>query len=282
MRAWLAALLLIAACGAAPGQGNSPLPPPSPPNDALAKWANFPAGAKPRPIIAFGDTVEQIQSGGFPTNDRKIAWMCNKFVLAASVELSDTAPERAIAGGAPYPAISPAQAYSQLMSARSGATSPQCASEQPFVISAVRWAMAGFPTDRGTTQMSAWLFDVPEVHGFIGHAAIDPSAFWGHGLAAGGRGAHVSPDGRTLRVPVENAGPGPCDSEYTASTAESASAVAIAIRATPHSPPAGPVACPAILRLGDLVVTLKAPLGDRVLVDERGNPGMVCPERSDC
>src|SRR6185312_1598124 len=99
---------VVAACGAFPGgQGN--LPAPSPPTAALAKWKDFPANAKPRPIIAFADTVEHIPDAGFPDDNRKVAWMCNKFVLAPGVTLSATPTSDR---------ISAAAAYAQLMTAR--------------------------------------------------------------------------------------------------------------------------------------------------------------------
>lgn len=130
--------------------------------------------------------------------------------------------------------------------------------------------------------MSAWLFDVPEVNAYIGHVGLDPSSFWGGRLSVEGRGARVSADGMTLKVPVGNAGPGPCDSDYTAAAAESGVAVAVAVKQIPHETPGQAVACPAVLRLTYISVKLKAPLGNRVLVDEEGKPGVVCPETGDC
>lgn len=282
-RVWLVALLFASACGAAPGQGA--LPQPSPPIEALARWKNFPAHQHPRPVIAFEDTVEHIQAGGFPTNDRKIAWFCNRFVFASGVTLSSSTPAAADAEGGSFPSISSMQAYSALMASRAaagGGKSPDCAKKQPFVITAVRYASAGFHTDRGSMTMSAWLFDISEVNAYIGNSAIDPSHFWGGGLSDEGRGARVSADGMTLKIPVANAEPGPCGSDYTAAAAESDVAVAVAVRQIPHATPGTAVACPLVLRMGYIEVKLKSPLGDRVLVDERGKPGTACPEAGGC
>ena len=273
MRSWLAlvvVLVLVAACGSTSGQGA--LPPATPPTAALAGWKGFPAHASPRPIIAFGDTVEHIQPAGFPNGDRKLAWMCNRFVFASGVTVSNAMPPETSG----FPSISSARAYSQLMKARSGNTDPACGSHTPFVISAVRWSPAGFPTDRGTAQLQAWVFDVPEVDAYIGYLGIDPSALWGGGLSHEGRGAWVSADGRTLEAPVANPGAGPCDFRYTAAAAESDSAVAVAVRQFTNPGAGG--ACPAILRPGYVSVALKAPLGGRVLLDEKGDPGAACPK----
>ena len=96
------------------------------------------------------------------------------------------------------------------------------------------------------------------------------------------RGARVGADGLTLKVPVSNAQPGPCGSDYTAAAAESDTAVAVAVKEYPHASPGEAVICPAMLVFGYVTVTLKAALAGRVLLDERGKVGAVCPETGDC
>ena len=277
MRSWraLVVLVLVAACGST--SGPEALPPPSPPTAALASWKQFPAHASPRPIIAFGDTVEYIPPAGFPNGDRKVAWMCNSFVFASGVTVTDAMPPETSG----FPSISSARAYSQLTKARSANTDSVCGTYTPFVISAVRWSLAGFPTDRGTMRLQAWVFDVPEVGAYIGYLGIDPSALWGGGLSAHGRDAQVSLDDMRLRMPVANPGQAPCESDYTAAAAESDTAVAIAVKAFPHQPGPG-TSCAAILRIGYVTVALRSPLDGRVVVDEQGNPGAVCPENRGC
>ncbi len=269
------ALLLVTACGSAPNQG-SPAPP-TPPTAALAKWSDFPADAHRRPIILFGDRVEQIQPSGFSADPpRKIAWTCNKLALGTDVSLSTVPPSAA--------AISSATAWLQLMKERSANenTAPECASMAPVIVTAARLTEAGFPTDRGTTHIAAWLFDIPEIGGYVGYVALKASSFWSGAVAAQGRGARVSGDGLTLKIPVGNPGTGPCDTQYAASVAESKVAVAVAVKGTPNAPSGQPVACPLSLRLGYISVALRVPLGGRVLVDENGQAGMVCPETGDC
>lgn len=269
------ALLLVSACGSAPNRAGPPVP--SPPTGALTEWNDFPASAHPRPTILFGDAVEHIQPSGFSADPpRKLAWTCNKLALGAGVSLS-TVPLSAAT-------ISAATAWSQLMNKRSANenNAPDCASVAPFMITAARLTKAGFPTDRGTRQIAAWLFDIPEIGGYVGYVALHASSFWSGGVLAQGRGARVSVDGLTLKVPVGNPGTGPCDTQYAASVAESSVAVAVAVKGTPNAPSDQPVACPLSLRLGYIDVALRSPLGGRVLLDEKGEVGMVCPEAGDC
>ena len=260
-------VLLIAACGTVPVSSTLPLP--SPPTEALKPWAPFPANASPRPLILFEDTVEHLGPQGFSAEpERKVDWGCNKFVFAPGATLSQ--------GVAPHE-VGAAQAFRALMIKRSegGPASSYCAGTRPFTITAVRHVPDGFLTDRGTRQLPAWLFDIPEVSGYIGYLALDKSSLWGGALAVEGRGAQLSAGGRTLKVPVANNGPGPCESDYTAAAAESPTAVAVAVRQFPHATSG---ACPLVLRVGYISLELKAPLGGRVLVDEKGMAGVVCPE----
>src|SRR5262245_8056655 len=262
----VAALVLITSCGSVHISAN--LPAPSPPTAALEKWKDFPASANPRPIIAFGDTVEYIPQAGFPNDDRKRAWLCNRLTLATGLSFPVTPLTSQ---------ISAAQAYAEVMAARgaNSDTSSSCASFRAFVITRIRLASAGFPTDRGMHDLPAWLFDVPEVNAYIGHLALPASALWGGGVVTQeGRGAQVSADGMTLKVGVSNPEAGPCGNDYTASAAESSTAVAVAVKQFPHLKPGETVACDLVLRAGYVEVKLLAPLGGRVLVDETGAVGV--------
>ncbi len=282
----LITLIVVTACGAAPGQGSTPLAQPSPPMAALAKWKDFPAGAHPRPIIIFDRTLERIGPNGFISEpDRKRDWGCNRFVLASGITLSSAAPDSASAQGASYPGIGSARAFSELIAARApfNSNAAECATSKPFVIRSVSWASAAFLTDRGWMTMSAWLFDISEIEAHLGYAALEPSAFWGGGVnPGGGGGARISADGLTLRITVGNAGPGKCDSDYTAATAESSTAVAFAVKRIGHVTPGEQVACTLPLRISFISAPLQAPLGGRVLVNEAGQVASVCPESAAC
>ena len=276
MRRLLLAVFLVAACGSAGGNGSS-LAPPSPPGGVLAAWKDFPANAHPRPIVIFNRALEHIGPAGFSAEpDRKLDWFCNKFVFAPGVGTSTGSPGAATAQGASYRSIGSSRAYSELMAQRSPSSrQPNCSTSLPFVIKDVRWSTAGFPTDRGTMTMSAWIFDIGEVEAYLAYAGLAPSSFWRRAVQVEGRGAGLTDGGRTLKIAVGNAGPGPCGSDYTAAAAESDSAVAVAVKQYSHATPGTEVACPLYLRVSYISLTLKAPLGGRVLLDEKGNVGAV-------
>lgn len=278
---WVLALALLAACG--PGLAQ-PLPSPI---ASLAAWKDFPASANPRPIIVFDRTLEHIGQAGFTAEpDRKLDWGCNKFVLAPGVTLPAAPPGAATASGYSYPALGAAEAYSELIAARARLASQgsECPAARPFVIKDVRWQAAGFPTDRGTMQMSAWIFDITEIDAYIGYSALDPSAFWRNGVSPQGMiGGRISADGLTLTLGTMG-GPetaGPCFEELSASAAESETAVAVAIATRFHTPPAGD-GCTAEGHFRTVAVHLARPLGGRVLVDEKGNAGTACLEGTAC
>src|SRR5712692_8391436 len=287
LRASVLALLVVTACGLSNGQGSGPLAPPSPPTAALAKWQDFPAHANPRPIIWFGGIYEHVN--GFSDVTGKETWLCGKFVLGGGVQLPGAGPARATAAwpsGArgSYASIGAEQAFKALLAHRQNAGGSNCATAAAEVITDVRWGAARFATDRGRAQISAWLFDVGAVNGELGYPALDPSAYWGGGktTSSGGVGGRISSDGHTLTIGLVG-GPdtaGPCGEDFSASAAESDTAVAVAISSRIHGGPN--VACTLEGHFRTVQVRLAKPLGGRVLVDAQGNVGSVCPETGDC
>jgi len=282
----LAALLVLSGCGSVKTQGSStPLPRPSPPAAALEMWKDFPANSNPRPLIVFERSIERIGQEGFSSEpNRKVAWGCNKFTFAPGVQTSTLVPGAVIAGGVSFPGISSAHAYSELIAARKPveALPPDCSTYGPFVIKSIRLGTADFFTDRGSVSLPAWLFDVTEIRAYLAYVAIDPVAFWAGGHVEEGMGAGVSADGWTLKIGVSNAQAGPCGADYTATAAESSTAVAVAVMRIPHALPNEEVACDLMLRVSFIEVKLKAPLGDRVLLDEQGRVGAACLGKDSC
>jgi len=276
----VAAAFFVAACGAVPGSQGK-LPAPSPPTAALAKWSNFPADARPRPIIWFGDVAEKIGEGQFRTEAAKIAWGCRKFVPAPGLTLT---ADGAAAGSARWPSGVSA-AYPATIGSRSAlsamsfrpAPNTACAAVKPLTIAAARLDDATFSTDRGSADITSWVFDVPEVEGSIAYPALDPSAFWKGGVTVSqtSLGAKVSADGKTLTITVVG-GPerGVCGVDYAAALAESKTAVAVALHGYPHDPNA---VCDMVGYGRTVTVVLKSPLGNRVLLDEGGNVGTAAP-----
>jgi hypothetical protein len=287
MRRWVIALLLLTACGPGTAEPLPSLSPPSPPTAALTAWKDFPASANPRPIIVFDRTLEHIGPAGFTAEpDRKLDWGCNKLVFAPGVTLPATAPGNATAGGTAYRALGAVEAYSELMAvrARLAFQAPQCPTARPFVIKGVRRQVAGFPTDRGEMQMSAWLFDISEIDAYLGYSALDPSAFWRNGVSPEGMmGGRISADGLTLTLGMTGGPetPGPCGEDLSASAAESDTAVAVAIASRFHTPPAG-AGCTLEAHFRTVAVRLSRPLGGRVVIDAKGDAGAVCVEGTTC
>lgn len=287
MGRWLVALVLLAACGPGSAESFPSLAPPSPPTAALAAWKDFPANADPRPIIVFERTLEHIGPAGFTAEpDRKLDWGCNKFVLAPGVTLPATAPGSAVARGISYPALGAAEAYSELMAARARFVyrAANCPTARPFVIKDVHWQLAGFPTDRGKMQMSAWIFDISEIEAYLGYTALDSSAFWRNGVSPEGMdGGRISADGLTLTLGTIGGpeSPGPCGEDLSASAAESDTAVAVAIASRFHTPPVGE-ACTLEGHFRTVTVRLSKPLAGRVVVDAKGDASSVCVEGTAC
>jgi hypothetical protein len=278
------ALLFVVACGATGGQASTPLPLPSPPTAALAAWKTFPVNANPRPILWLGGPN---LITAFPDGDSKIAGICNKLVLRPGLKLSTSAPAQAtatwlsgVAGS--YGAISAATAFSALLRT-GGAGGNMCDGVSPLVITSVRWGTANVATDRGSAQMSTWLFEATGVTGEFAYPGLDPSAYWRSGVVAAGSvpgvGARLSSDGRTLTIGLVGSpdSAGPCGADYTAAAAESDTAVAVAVKTISHAGSEN-VACDLVGYARTVTVHLAAALGGRVLLDENGNVGEACQQ----
>lgn len=287
MRFWPAiaalAAVSIIACGRAPGTGSPQptFPPATPPTTALVPWQAFPAGRQPRPIVWLWNASPV---NGFGTNEGKIAALCSRFVLNGS--LPANIPAQAYATWtdgtrASYTGIPAAAALAAMSRPDAEATSSDCATVPPLVIRSARLGTFDYGTDRGTSQMTSWLFKAIGVDGEFAYPALPASAFWKGGMSApsGNGGATVSADGMTLTWSFggapENAGP--CGADYRGLVAESQAAVAVSIQSMSHATPGQEVACPAIAQIRTITVKLATALGGRVVVDETGSAVTVCP-----
>jgi hypothetical protein len=273
-------LLVVGACGSSPGIPLVPVI--SPPTDALIAWQAFPADRVPRPIVLLDELP---RSPGFTSNDAKIATMCHRFGPPAR-PLPSEVPASATASwpdgtSATFAAISAKDSYAAMSMPPANGPGALCNTVPPVTATAVRLGKSGFSTDRGTAQMSAWLFTVPGALGELAYPAIAESAFWGKVTTIGlfGGGTTVSADGLVLNFAFYGApsGSGPCDANYTAVVAESTSAVAVATQMIPSQAQPGMVVCPAIAQARSVKVTLASPLGGRVVVDASGSVVAICP-----
>ena len=274
LRAFPLALLLVVACGASGGLGQS-TPSISPPAAVLNAWKDFPVYANPRPILWL-DGPNGVSA--FPNDESKIAGLCDKLVLQRDLQLSTSAPAQATAtwasgGAVQYPAISAAAAFSALL--RSGSLVPSmCGPVKPIVIASVRLGTASITTDRGLAMVSTWLFQAIGVTGEFAYPGLDSSAYW-HGVqvpSAGelGVGGSISADGYALTLEFTGE---TCDTGYATATAESNTAVAVAVKAIRSET----AFCDHVGHPRTATVHLATPLGARVLVDESGNVGEICP-----
>jgi hypothetical protein len=265
----------MTACG---GLGSPSVPDPTPPTQVLAAWRDFPATRVPRPIVMFD---RHPLYTGFTTGDAKIAAYCSKYELAA--QLSTAAPAQATATwpdgtSVMYTTISAADAYAAIAKIPTQMQSQDCSSVAPLEVTGAHLGVSRFGTDRGATQMSAWLFTAIGSTGDIAYPAIAPTAFWtlpntnANGNFAFGAGSTVSADGRTLAFGFVG---GACDDGYKSAVAESPTAVSVAVVAIPKP---GVMACPAIGVIRTIKVTLASPLDGRVVLDASGAVEPVCPE----
>jgi hypothetical protein len=243
-------------------------------------WQGFPADRVPRPIVLLDDLP---RSPGFSNNDDKIATVCHRFAPPRQPLPSDV-PANATASWvdgttATYPAMSATNAYAAMSIVPVSMKGAQCDAAIPLAATGVRLGTFGFATDRGTAQMSAWLFMFPGALE-LAYPAIAESAFWGKVTTIGifGGGTTISADGLMLKFWFYGApsGNGPCDANYTVVAAESVNAVAVATEMIPNQAQSGSVACPAIAQARSVKVTLKRPLGGRILVAS-GSVVAVCP-----
>jgi hypothetical protein len=242
-------------------------------------WQFFPADQYPRPIVWFEN---RSPVNGFSSNDGKIAAICSRFKPV--IPLPNQVPPQALATWTDgtslvYPAISVADAYAA-MSRSTGATSPDCSSVPPLVITAARLGLFDFYTDRGTVQMTSWMFTATGANGEFAYPAVARSAFWSGGMTthSSNGGAGISVDGRSLTWTFAGAhdNPGPCGADYQGVVAESRTAVAIVLQVFRHAAPNEPVACDTMAEVRSVTVTLASPLGGRVVVDAEGNAATVC------
>lgn len=262
-------LLLASGCGLGTGPAEGA---PTPPAAALAAWKDFPAGSQPRPIVLLG-----IDSPGQAfTETSKVAALCHQFAL--TIALPSYVPAQSTISWtdgttASYPATSAAEAFAS-MSQAPGASEAMCSSSTPLPVTDARFGRAGFPTDRGTATMSAWLFTATGAKADFIYPAVPTSALWGGGVTDmwRGGGSTVSADGRTVNFGFVG---GECDAGYRSAVAESPSAVAVAVQAIPKD---GYGACSAVGIPRTVSVSLASPLGGRVLIDASGNVQTVCPE----
>jgi hypothetical protein len=256
--------------------------------EALAGWRDFPVDRVPRPIVLFSPAAS---TAGFRTDGAKIAAGTGRFEL--TVPLPDatraTVPVALPDGTHQLPLIPAAEAFARLKATGNPGNAPD-ASPPPLRITKVELGTAAFLTDRGQQSLPAWLFHSPDALEPLGWVALGPEAFWSLEKALqpafGGSENTVKADGLRLSISMP-APPPPCPGtpirRYVPERIESTGAVAVGVREeeTGSVAPgkAGECVSDLMMRYSLYEFTLAAPLGNRVVVDGRGNPIPVTPSR---
>lgn len=278
MRVGRAALLMLVLWGTIQACAGGSAARPAAPVDALSVWAEFPVDRVPRPIVMLDGPPKW---PGFASGDAKLAALCGKVAGTATNLPTDIPAEVKVTwltgDSGLYPSLSAASAVAAL--SHPAGKQNGCDSVPSLSISGAHLGAADFPTDRGTASVTSWLFAVPGALGDVAYPALATSALW-PGEATVGPQARLSADGKqvTFGFIGSAAGTGPCQAEYTAIAAESATAVAIAPVAVETSRTGGRSGiCTAVGYLRTVAVALTSPLGKRVLVDQHGVAVAACP-----
>ena len=232
-------------------------------SSVLQLWAKFPVDASPRPLVLTGTAVND-PSTGFPNGDDKIAYLAGNFELGVALPATlSTADGQKV--------ITSADALAVLRA--SGGAPPATAS---LTITAVQLGVSTFSTDRGRQLLPAWSFHFAGVAQPASVLAVPPSERWSPSGSQNSRpallSATIAADGQHIEIGFTGspAGTGPCNAQYAAVTAQTATAVAVAVREIPNPSASSITACAAVGASRTVAVTLTSPLGNRVLVDANG------------
>jgi hypothetical protein len=228
---------------------------------ALRIWSGFPVSTWPRPLILLGNQVDA-PSGGFPDDASKIAFD------AGAINVPETFPSGPPTVGG-LPLISARTAFAFFKSTAGKGPSATV----DLNVRSVKLGTAVFETDRGYHTLPAWLFSFRGIQNPAAVLAVARAAFFSPtGLPPNGPpatlGARLSSDGRTLTVIFGGApwGTGPCDLEYSLGSAVSKTGVALQLNARQVDKDRNAV-CAMPGTGSQIVMTLSAPLGNRVVID---------------
>jgi hypothetical protein len=216
----------------------------------LAAWAPFPVDVSPRPVV-FLDSRMRFGDGGFVDEPAKQAF------LAGAVEADLALPDGVL----------------QFLTPERRRTS-----QSPLRITAVAQVAASFRTDRGMRECPGYELTITGLRQPC--LVLDPEqSFWWPRTAQQwadaptGQFARIEADGRTMHVVAH----GGYWTEFLGVDFVETPAAVLAQPRIRDRRPAGITAVPLVLVEGRVTGTLQAPLGHRVLLDERGVPASVVP-----
>jgi hypothetical protein len=228
---------------------------------ALAAWSSFPATAPRRPVVLLNGDKVNAPAQGFTDDALKEAFLVGAIAGPASYPSGPTSSDG-------FDLITSQQALT-ILKTPSGSGPPATVTLQ---VTKVAMGTGTFQTDRGNLAYPAWQFWMQGVQNPASVLALSPTETFTPPLSTNrpqGVGAGtIGPDDRTLLLTFAGppAGTGPCEANFVASSAESASAVAVSLRAI-TSPKYKNVACTLVAIDRHLTIRLLAPLRNRVVVD---------------
>jgi hypothetical protein len=173
-----------------------------------------------------------------------------------------------------FPIVSASDAFAHLRSEGTGTASTT------LQTTSVQLGTGSFLTDRGWTTLPAWLVSFRDVEHPVAVLAVAPAALFPNPVTDGPPtqlGAQTTPGSTTIELTFPGArdDTGPCGAIYTAYVSESPVAVSVAVVAvTPPAPtttttPGVVFGCTDEAYSRHVTVTLRDPLGARVLVDAK-------------
>jgi hypothetical protein len=282
---------LLVGCGRSVGGGRSAAPVPSEPGwdvdpAVLDAWRDFLVDRSPRPILLLGQPLRET---GYRSEDAKMAVATGRFDLAATLPTRQPATVRVKLpdGEFPLPITSAAEAYEGVRGVGKPGNAPD-ANPTPLRITRVELGTAPFDTDRGRSDLPAWLFHAPESFEPLAWPAPRPEAFWRPGeLAYPSMDVRLAADGvtvtATMAAPHPSACPGDPIYRHIPVVVEARTAVAVGLRREVVTVEPGPrrtdCGYDLMLRTQEYTFALAAPLGNRVVVNADGAPALVTVQR---
>ena len=228
---------------------------------ALVAWSNFPSAAPRRPVVLlYGDKVNA-PAQGFSDDALKEAFLDGAIAGPDSLPSGPTSSDG-------VDLITSQQAIT-ILTVPSG-SGPQAT--LTIQVTKVALGTDTFQTDRGMLPLPAWQFRMQGVQNPASVLAISPIEEFTPPQPSNrpqvvGAGT-IGRDQRTLLLTFAGppAGTGPCEANFVASSAESASAVAVSLRSI-TSPKYKNVACTQMAVDRHLTIALLTPLRNRVVID---------------
>jgi hypothetical protein len=228
---------------------------------ALAAWSNFPVAAPRRPVVLLYGDKANAPAQGFSDDALKEAFLDGAIAGPDSLPPGPTSSDG-------VDLITSEQALT-ILTAPSGSGPPTTVTLQ---VTKVTMGTDTFQTDRGTLPLPAWQFWMQGVQNPASVLAISPNEVFtppqpNNRPQVVGAGT-IGRDQRTLLLTFAGppAGTGPCEANFVASSAESASVAAVSLRSI-TSLKYKNVACALVAVDRHLTITLLTPLRNRVVID---------------